>query len=445
MAKRSYNSFNQLKQVTIQPADLEKPEEKTLIADSVERDGDKPIVNVVDPQGEDLGDVDAAPQTARGLTPHIIQVDELPYIGYLDAQPEAGDAEGESGEESDEDEEPIDEGDEDEGGDELETEEEPEPTLNDRPVQTWTTQELEAYIIGEVDCDVYHSTVEQAIQEHRVRDTVLPAAWSLNEVKAFLVAGVQPSLTTKGAWVSDVTRKYRREHEWTTQELESWALGEIEPEGVTLAAGLAIALKERLNLVCNTVDPESVIVCYKHATGQLAKPVFQAPQPTARSIQPTPEVIQEVEKHIKYEGLTEMTQTYLEEGLKHYADTMAPGRTVNPVTGGRTQKLLRELFNYAISLPDPTASRAAMNYLLDYFKSNRAPGHLFEDTYAFRFIENMVIPVKEQEGFVALLTLFLVYADPMVELRAQTDTMSLIRGVPTQFQARVYEFFTSLK
>ncbi len=439
MAKNKFSSFNQLKQATIQPADLEKPEEKILVADSVVRDGDKLVVNVVDPQGEDLGDVDATPPTARGLTPHIIQVDELPYLGSTDAQPEGDDAESESTEE-DEEEDTADRGDEDEGGEEPE----PEPTLNDRPVQTWTTPELEAYIIGEVDCDVFHSTVEKAVEEHRVREVKLPAAWSLNEIKAFLSAGVQPSRTSKGAWVSDVTRKYRREHEWTTQELESWALGEIEPEGVTQAAGLAIALKDRLNLVCNTVDPESVIVCYKHATGQLAKPAFQAPQPTAKSIQPTPEVIQEVEKQIKYEGLNEMNQTYLEEGLKHYGEIMAPGRAVTEVNGGKAQKLLRELMNYAIGLPDPSAARSAMTLLLNHFKSKRGAGQLFEDTYAFRFIENMAIPVRDQEGYVALLTLFLVYADPMVELRAQTDTVSLIRGVPTQLQARVYEFFGSL-
>lgn len=154
----------------------------------------------------------------------------------------------------------------------------PEPvvTLNDRSVRTWTEAELEAYIAGAADIDVYHSTVVEAIQEMRIRNTLLPSAWSLDDCKQFLSTNLSPAQTTKGAWVKDVTRAARREHEWTNQELESWALGEIKAEGSTIDAGLAIELKSRLGLVTPTVDVDAVILCYKVKMG-LIKPVHTLP------------------------------------------------------------------------------------------------------------------------------------------------------------------------
>lgn len=326
-------------------------------------------------------------------------------------------------------------------------EEEPEvppvPTLNERDVRTWTEDELEAYIAGEVLVTVYHSTVVAAIQEMRIRNTKLPAAWSLEDCKLFLSTRLTPAQTSRGAWVKDVTRAARREHEWTNQELESWALGEIKPEGQTLAAGLAIELKGRLNLVVPSVDVDAVIQCYKVKVG-LVKPVATLPtSPTPKAVvaKAVPVVTQPSKITINAEGLSMLNQSYIESALASFHSTMKPGRAVTKKAGGEAQKLLKEVLVYAYSQPEPEVASAAMKVMFDHFAANRADGQIFEDTYAFRFIEDMECTPKEQEAHAALLSLFLAYADPMVELRAQTDVGSLIRGVPTRFQSRMLEFF----
>lgn len=449
MAKNKFAGFAALAAVKTTPADLETPVEQIKEVESVTREGDTITVHVVDPQGEDLGDVDTAPTYARGQTPTYAHLDEASFLAAPEGEITTDEVS--ALEESVEDEQTAAEderaNEESNPGlnDEVEeeTEEPAKPTLNDRPVTTWTTDELEAYITGKVDVDVYHSTVKQAITEHRIRESKLSNAWTLEECKAFLEQGIVPAKTSKGAWVKDETRKFRREHEWSTQELESWALGEIQPEGVTLPAGLALELKDRLALNVPSQDVQAILTNYRHRTGQVDK-VIATQTPTAATPVVTEAQKASVTKQITYEGLTEMNQSYIEGSLAAFANVMKPGKAVTPATGGEAQKLLMEVINYAIRLEDPAASRSAMNLLLDYFRANRAPGQLFEDTYAFRFIEDMRTPSKTQESHAALLTLFLVYADPLTELRAQTDTGSLIRGVPTQYHSRVLEFFSKL-
>jgi hypothetical protein len=300
-----------------------------------------------------------------------------------------------------------------------------------------------------VEVEVYYSTVEKAIAELRIRNTKLAAAWTIDECQEFLNSGLEPAKTSKDAWVKDVTRASRREHEWTTQELESWALGEIQPEGSTLAAGLAIELKRRLQLSVPSVDVDAVILCYKVKAGLVKAQPTVAPVTTQVA---KVQAVAQPQTKVNYEGLTEMNQSYIEGALAQFHDVMRPGKAVmappagskKPHPGGEAQKLLKEVINYAIGLPDPEAANAAMRYLFDHFVANRADGKIFEDTYAFRFIEDMRSPVKEQESHAALLTLFLAYADPMTELRSQTDVSSLIRGVPTRLQSRVLEFFSKL-
>lgn len=315
--------------------------------------------------------------------------------------------------------------------------------LNDTPVQEWTTEQLEVYIKGEVEETVYLAKLKEAIAEHRIRENVLSAAWTVQQCQEFLSQGIVPAKTSKGAWVTDVTRQYRREYEWETNELESWALGEIKAEGTTLDSGLAIELKKRLNLNVPSVDVQAVITNYKHSTGQATGAVVETrPEPA------TPEVteaqVAAVTEQITYAGLTTLNQTYLEGSLDKYATIMKVGRTLPATEGGAAQKLLMETMTYAISLPDAVAAKSAMTLIFNYIRANRGDGKIFEDTYAYRNIEDMKTTVTAQKNFAALLTLFLTYADDMVELRAQTDIPSLIKGVAPLQQSRVLEFFSKL-
>lgn len=313
-----------------------------------------------------------------------------------------------------------------------------------RTIDQWTDAELEAYIAGTCEEETYVAQLKQAVSEHRKRYSTLAKAWSVEECREFLLNGTVPAKTTKGAWVKDVTRQYRREHEWETNELESWALGEIAAGGVTTDGGLAIELKSRLNLNVPSVDVNAVITNYRHATNQVtAARQEQRPEPNTPTV--TEAKIAEVTKTIQLEGLTLVNQSYIESSLAQFESVMKVGRAVSETQGGDAQKLLRDVIVYAIQLPDPVGSRNAMQYLLEYFRARRGIGQLFEDTYAYRNIPDMRAPKKDQVAHHDLLTLFLVYADPMVELREQTDIPSLIGNVNPQFQSRVLEFFARQK
>lgn len=312
--------------------------------------------------------------------------------------------------------------------------------LNTIPVVEWTDTELEEYISGVTKVETYVATLKEAVTEHRKRYNILAKAWTVEECRAFLLTDITPAKTSKGAWVNDVTRKFRREHEWETNELESWALGEIKAEGATTDGGLAVELKQRLNLPLKSVDVQAVITNYRYTTAQVNEPrVEQRPEPQTQTV--TEERVAEVTKAIQLEGVTPVNQSYIDSSLAQFEAVMKPGRAITEKSSGDAQRLLRDVILYAIQLPDPVGARSAMQYLLEYFRARRGIGQIFEDTYAFRGIPDMRGTKKEQVAHHDLLTVFLVYADPMVELRGQTDVPSLIGNVSPQFQSRVLEFF----
>lgn len=311
--------------------------------------------------------------------------------------------------------------------------------LNELPVQDWTTAELEAYIAGTVSEETYVATLKEAVKEHRIREIKLPAAWTVTECRNFLKNGIEPAKTTKGAWVSDDTRRFRREHEWTTEELESWALDEIKPEGSTSKNGLAIELKQRLGLNIPTSDPQNVIANYRFTHGKVKQEVV-IPTPATIAVAAVAEPV--AAPKIQLDGVTPVNQSYIDSSLAQFEAVMKPGRAITEQVGGEAQRLLRDVMLYTVRLPDPVGARSAMQYLLEYFRARRGIGQLFEDTYAFRGIPDMKGTKKEQVAHHDLLTLFLVYADPMVELRGQTDVPSLLGAIDPQYQSRVLEFFS---
>lgn len=432
--------------------DVSEPKEVVVAVTDVRREGSTIVVETQDADAPPQVEDERENEDQGGLNDDL-DTDPGDDDDSFSGGPDAGafDEGDDTNADADQSDTPVDETDPGAGEDETTDSEgtdddEATPDLNDLDVRQWTDLELEGYITGTVQFEIYHSRVVEAIAEHRIRHAVLSAAWTVAECQQFLASGLEPAKTTTGAWVNDVTRAARREHAWSTQELEAWARGEIEPEGSTLASGLAIELKARLQLALPTVDVAAVIQCYKVKVGLAAPaPAFVAPTPkVAPVVAKAAVVVVPTKVTINQEGLTAMNQSYIENSLAEFHNVMRPGRAVDLVKGGEAQKLLKEVIVYAISLPDGQAAAAAMRALFEHFKANRAEGMIFEDTYAFRFIENMRVTPKEQESHAALLTLFLAYADPMVELREQTDVSSLIKGVPTRLQSRVLEFFSKL-
>lgn len=330
--------------------------------------------------------------------------------------------------------------------------EEPEVVVPEEPaapvfpfsdITTWTVEELELYISRPENMDIYHSKLVQAITIHRQLFTKLNEAWSTDECVAFIKEGVEPPKTTTGCYLNDVTRKLRRESSWTTQELEAWALDEIKPEGLVTRNGLAIQLHERFHMQIKSVDAESVIVHYKHNFGPNKGQVKLVGQiPVAKAIQPTVEEIKVVEKKIKYPGLSEMNQSYIEENLKRYCEAVAPNRRITPKQGEEAQRQLNNTILAILKEQDPVGVKSGLDILFTKIVAERItnPNGVFSDTNIFRFAEGIPETGKAQETHRRLLTLFFAFIDGDEGILAQTDVAELVRYLPSNQQNQLFAY-----
>ncbi|BEG72722.1 hypothetical protein RVBP21_3500 [Pseudomonas phage BRkr] len=315
--------------------------------------------------------------------------------------------------------------------------------LVDTPVSGWTKEELELYIKGELVEDVRYNVLKEAIVEHQRREATLDLAWNPQQCKEFLVSGIVPDKTSKGAWKSDITRFARKATQWTTQELESWALGEIRPEGSTSEPALAVELKERLMLVSKSNAPEDVILAYKAQTGQTTQTThLTGTIPTAAA----PKVdVEAVRIQLSYEGLTEVNQTYIEETLKKYKEICAPGKPLTPQTGVMAQKQLDNVIRYVINLEDPVGFKNGMEIIRKFITENRKSPGLFDDSHAFRFTDGLSVQGGVQESHIQILTLFFIFADENKEARTQYDVPSLVSLFPTKRQPLLLQYFQQVQ
>lgn len=317
------------------------------------------------------------------------------------------------------------------GADIDEAEEEPDvPAYPFTEVDTWTKEELENYISRPDNMDIYHSKLVKAIDAHRQISTVLDRAWTVDECTDFFKLDITPEKTEFGCYFHDVTRKHRREAEWTTAELESWAMGMIRPEGLVTTGGLAVELHSRFKMPIQSVAPEMVIAHYKYHFGPDKGSVTKVGQvPAVATAVIAPAVVKEVEQKIKYAGLTEMNQTYIEETLKAYIDAVRPNKVVTEKAGFEAQRQLDNLLHYILNLEDVAGVKSGLDILVKTIVAERLhnPRGVFNDTNAFRFAEGVTLHNMQQEAHRRLLTLFFAFIDGDEGILAQTDVPELIK------------------
>lgn len=310
-------------------------------------------------------------------------------------------------------------------------EEEPDaPAYPFTEVETWTKEELENYISRPENIDIYHSKLIKAIDAHRQISTDLDRAWTVDECTDFFKLHITPEKTEFGCYLHDVTRKLRRESEWTTAELESWAMGLIRPEGLVTTGGLAVELHNRFKMPIQSVAPEMVIAHYKYHFGPEKGSVTKVGQvPTVAAVEVAPAVAKEVEKKIKYAGLSEMNQTYIEETLKQYIETVRPNKVITEKVGFEAQRQLDNLLHYILKLEDVAGVKSGLDILVKTIVAERLhnPRGVFNDTNAFRFAEGVTLNNMQQEAHRRLLTLFFAFIDGDEAILAQTDVPELIK------------------
>lgn len=317
------------------------------------------------------------------------------------------------------------------------------PTFPFTEINTWTTDELALYISRPENMDIYHSKLVLAIDEHRRRETTLNEAWSVDECTEFFQQGVEPKRTTSGCYVKDVTRKLRREGSWTTQELEAWAQGEIQPEGMVTTGGLAVELHSRFHMPINSVAVDDVIAHYKYNYGPNKGQVTRTGLiPVAKAVQPSAEEVKVIEQKIKYAGLTEMSQAYIEDTLKEYADAVRPNRIITPAAGESAQRTLDTVMQHILKQEDPVAVKSGLDILFAFVHKERVenPRGVFSDTNALRFATGVPAIARAQEIHRRLLTLIFTFVDGDEGILAQTDIPELLAYLPARQQSLLLSY-----
>jgi hypothetical protein len=268
----------------------------------------------------------------------------------------------------------------------------------------------------------------------------ISAAWSARELIDNLKQGIVPAKTTNGAWKNDVTRTQRPAKDWTTQELEAWAVGEIRAGGQATDVTVAMEFNTRLNLGVQSNDPQAIIRSWKNsqnATGVklVGEPQTAEPAPVNTLAQATPVVAASTIP----DGLTAMNVSYIDGQLKRYYDACKPGQPCSPEKGAVEQRQLDNLFRYILKLEDPKGFMLAMAKVRDFVGANRAG--LFEGTYIYRFTGSLKLENNIQDTHITLLQLFVVHTDPSGLSKKQCDVPSELRKFPHDRQNWLLEFF----
>lgn len=313
-------------------------------------------------------------------------------------------------------------------------------------IGTWTTELLLSVLKGQIrfpETDLKHVII---VYRQRVE---IPSAWNDQQVVTYIRSGEEPKKTSNGVWVIDVTRASRAPADWSTAELEAWALGEIQAGGKSTDNGVAIELKARLKLG-GEQSPKAVRKAYRAlksssvtlAGADASKPVVVPfAEDESEQLQQAKAVVAQIEK---VEGLTSMNVAFIDDGLAKYIDAVQPNKQISEADALRAQNALDVTFQYAISLEDPKAMVAALERLKVGFKKQMERGGVFDANNVFRFTHLMRSDNKRQQRHKDLLELFRIYFSDAKEARKQVDLRILLQYQPADKAELLVEYFTKI-
>lgn len=308
-----------------------------------------------------------------------------------------------------------------------------DPTRADRVVSAWSTDELLAFVSGKlIDSDTARNG--QVVTELRNRISV-PAAWSVKEVLAFYGQGIEPEKTSNGVYKTDISRANRGPSDWTTAELEAWALGEISAAGKTGDAKAAVELRSRLSLRAENNSPAAVRAAYVQL--QADTPAAVMADLIEAPVAEVPAVIANIEK---VEGLNAMNVSFIDGTLERYAAAVAVNKPITEADAIKAQGALENLFQYAIQ-QEPAALVASLKRILAFFAKNQEKTHVFHSDNVMRFTHLLRAERNYRERHVNFLELLRAYSAPNTDLRKQVDVRRLVRDQQADRIEMLVEFF----
>jgi hypothetical protein len=308
-----------------------------------------------------------------------------------------------------------------------------DPTRANRAPAEWSEAELLAFASAQLqDADV--ALNGKVVNELRKRISV-PSAWSVKEVLEFYSQGVEPEKTSNGVYKNDISRANRGPSDWTTAELEAWALGEISAVGKTGDGKAALELRTRLSLNAENNSPAAVRAAYVKL--QAVAPVATVADVLETPVAEVPEIIASIPK---VEGLNAMNVSFIDGTLARYAEAVALNKPCTPEQGLKAQTALENLFSYAIA-QEPVPMVASLKRILAFVGANQDKGQLFHADNVYRFTHLMRTDRNYRERHVNFLELLRVYSAVNKDLRKQADVRRLVREQQADRVEMLVEFF----
>lgn len=293
-----------------------------------------------------------------------------------------------------------------------------DPTRKDRAVQDWSADELQAYVLGELS-HVNPKRFDDIISEFRRRIQDEPA-WTNRELVTYLRDGVEPPMTSNGVWVNDQTRIHRDVHEWSKEELEAWAAGEIDAKGKATPAKLSKALKEQVYIPgnYNDTDPSSVAKAYRDHVVDGISPVHATTDETIMA----------------------MKKNHITDTIDRYARAVKPGRAVSEKEGGAAQRELDALIHYILRMDGQQLAAG-----LEEFKKcvSQHADTVFAPSYAHRFVHMIKGDRARREFHVNFIELMVIVATKPKVARRQVDIRHMLKSVRADMQDRLVDYFTN--
>lgn len=289
-----------------------------------------------------------------------------------------------------------------------------DPKREQRPASHWSTDELKAYLQGNL-LHVKSHRLQELADEYR-RRVAVAEAWTNDDLVHYERTGEEPKKTTSGVWVRDATRDKRTPSQWSKDELKAWAFGEIH----TKVPGhrLLTEINQRFDLAIPT-----------HTTDmQRIRKIIEGDQERVESITRTAEE----------RKLTRMNSTHIETVLNQYIAAVKPGQEVTTTTAAIAQNNLERLFVYVTNLEG-----AALVEGLDKVKKVVAENRkgVFSPTNAHRFTEYVKGDESAKCRHIALLEMFMIVTDPNKSRRKLTDAKDMLRDFPSPKLERLTDYF----
>lgn len=290
-----------------------------------------------------------------------------------------------------------------------------DPIRAQRPAADWATEELEAYLRGEL-LAVKDQRRTELVREFRKRVPVEPA-WSDNAVFEFYRRGTVPSKTSNGVWVHDITREQRHLDSWSNDEVEAWIGDEIKTNVDN--AKMIAQINERFDM--------------KLATNT-------AKHDLKRAFADRNAEVKNIESKSTQGSLTPMNEDFITTRLKQYYEMTKPGTFVDEATGGKAQRMLDNVFNYVFQLKGP-ALLEGLNRVLEFVRTHRKD--VFGPSYAHRFTDLIKGNQEQQRRHINTIELFVAVTDPVKARRKQMDVKTMLRDHPADIQESLYDYFTN--